>query len=66
MQKTLKYDHLCSDVQLSLTQKINPCPAGKVRPITLEQLMRNGDGSKGLELVGDSCQAGRKRIILYL
>lgn len=66
MHKTIKDGHLCNDVQILLTQKLNSCPAKKVGPLTLEQLMRNGDGSKGLELVGGSCQAGRKRTIHHL
>lgn len=51
VHKNLKGDRLCSDIQLTLT---------------LEKLMRNGDGSKESVMVGGSGWAGGKRVVLNL
>lgn len=68
VQKNFKGDHLCSDIHLPLAEKMNSYPARKdgTLTLTLEQLMRNGDGSKGSVLVEGSGWAGGKRVMLNL
>lgn len=60
VHKAFKDDHSCSDIQLSVAQKIDSCPARKVGPLP-KKLMRNGNGIKKFVLVGSNGWPGGKK-----
>lgn len=64
VHKAFKDDHSCSDIQLSVAQKIDSCPARKVGPLP-KKLMRNGNEIKKFVLVAMAGLEG-KRVVLNL